>query len=793
MRKTTYAFLAAVICTIVIVTGCSNSQGHKPESTTTYEETTSDDVTDNTINTTIDETTSNQEPSSEEATTTKNNDNNSNNSNNNNSSNNSNNNNNNNNSNNSNNNNNSSNNNNSNNHNNNSSSNNTIASSNAGSVVADKNSDKITPTYGSNVSSEAGKLAQAVIDSIITKGMSDFDKAKAIHDYMVVNIDYDYDNYLADTIPNASYNIIGALKNKYAVCAGYAKTFKLLCELAGLECTYVTGTAGGPHAWNQVKIDDKWYNVDVTWDDPVSTDKLFDDHKYNRYSYFLISDEIMYKNHKANGTVHTCPSSLNTKAYAVGAPWLSDTYPIVSDEASLSTVIKQAIDRNSATIAITWDTSWIKIRDMSTTIKGMMLEYVVSDFSMSKYSYITIPNTNMCTATFFINQKNGTYTTTEKLRTIDDIKKLIISLKDGNPDQATVPMANELVNDDIFYQVAVWAFDNHDVSIHISESTIAVNSTTKAVHVYVSKNDYNASYHANEAYRIKNISEIDNVLDKRCTSSESFRVIYRYGDELGRLSSEELQTYVEANLAPAWTKNYCLEYYKISCDDFTCVASITFNSARHSTSGSKWEYEKTPTCIDGGVSIIKCTKCNHITSRHEVEPTGVHDTYWVHENYTKHLGCKHCSYTGPTLYQYGDIWGYYDDNAASKLYTSINKQRENAIYYNIDPFGNLIGLETPPQLTLDSSLSQKLKDTALQAAWLYISNGVGYNFDYNIAIIDGNFTLERASSTLTTASSHLRELFNDKYLTTAGVCCFYYDSDGTGLKMRSIWSIYYGE
>ena len=810
MRKTTYAFLATVICAMVIVTGCSSSKNDTSKSTIAHKETSSEESSKNMStndsssddnNTSVDTTTSKDKTSTEDATTTvdatdnhKNNGNNSNNNNNNNSTTNNNSNNNSSNNNNSNNNNNSSINNNSNGNNNNSSNNkDTIINSNGGSVVADKNSDKISPTYGSNTSSEINKLAQAVIDSIITKGMSDFDKAKAIHDHMVVNIDYDYENYLADTIPNDSYNIIGALKNKYAVCAGYAKTFKLLCELSGLECTYVTGIAGGPHAWNQVKIDGKWYNVDVTWDDPVSTGKLFNDHKYNRYSYFLISDEIMYKNHKANGTVHTCPSSLNTKAYEVGAPWLEDTYPRVTDESSLSATVKKAIDSNSATISITWDTSWIKISDMSKIIKGMMLEYVVSDFSISKYSYVRIPNTNLCTATFFINQKNGTYTTIEKLRTVDDIKKLIISLKAGNPDQATVPMANELVDDDIFYEVAVWAFDNHDVSIQLSETSILVNSTTKAVHVYVAQNNYHSSHYSNEAYRAKNVAEIEGILEKLCASSKSFRVVYRYGDALGRQSTDEIKAYVQTNLAPIWAEKYCYERYDISCDDFTCVMTITFYNARHNTSGAKWEYEKTPTCIDGGVSILKCTKCNQITSRHEVEPTGVHDTYWVYENNTRHLGCKHCSYTGSTLYQYGDIWGYYDDNAASQLFTSINKKRETAVYYNIDPFGNLIGVETPPQLTLDSSLSKKLKDVALQAAWVYISKTGGYNFDYNIAIVDATYSLENASSTLTTATSQFRNLFNDKYLTKAGVCCFHYDSDGTGLKMRTIWSIYYGE
>ena len=679
---------------------------------------------------------------------------------------------------------------------NNSSSNNNVSSNkDNGTVLADKNSDKIVISYGGSTSSEATKLAQAAINKIITKGMSDFEKAKAIHDYMVMNIDYDYANYRANTIPSDSYTALGALKNKYAVCAGYAKTFKLLCELAGLECTYVTGTAGGPHAWNQVKVDGKWYNVDVTWDDPVSTDKAFDDHKYNRYSYFLISDELMYKDHKAHNAMYTCSSSLNTKAYEYGAPWLESTYTYVKTEAELSAVAKKAVESNSTSISIMWDTNWIKLRDMSNTIKGMMLEYALNDFYMSRYTYVNIPNSTFCSCTFTINLKDGSYTAIDKLRTAEDIKKLILELKKGKPDQLTVPMDNELVSDDIFYKVAVWAFDEHDLSIGFHVTEIPINSSTKAVHVYASKNDYHGDHHANEAYRVKTVSEILNVMAKYHNDSynNSFRIVYRYGDELGRLTSEELDAYINKNLAPKWATEYCYESYNTSTDDFVCVTVITFHNPRHSTKGMKWEYTKEPTCIEGGISTLKCGKCGNITSSHEVEATGVHDTYWVNETDTsKHICCKNCTYTGPTLYKFGDVWGYFDDTAAADLFYAVNKQRETATHYNIDPFGNLLSIETPPQLVLDSLLTSELHSVVLEAATVLMGTG-GWNFDYNIVITYNESSVSYACSSLTYGSSQARNHINNKYLTRAGVCCFYFDKDGTGNKLVPIWSIYYGE
>lgn len=80
-----------------------------------------------------------------------------------------------------------------------------------------------------------------------------------------------------------------------AVCDGYTHAFDLLCYLSGIDCLKIAGTAnGGGHAWNKVELDGVWYNVDVTWDDPVvigGGDML-------RYDYFLVSDETLARDHQ---------------------------------------------------------------------------------------------------------------------------------------------------------------------------------------------------------------------------------------------------------------------------------------------------------------------------------------------------------------------------------------------------------------------------------------------------------------------------------------------------------------
>ena len=58
------------------------------------------------------------------------------------------------------------------------------------------------------------------------------------------------------------------------MCAGYAKAYQLILNRMGIECGYITGNAvndmvSGPHAWNYVRLDGNYYQVDVTWDDPL--------------------------------------------------------------------------------------------------------------------------------------------------------------------------------------------------------------------------------------------------------------------------------------------------------------------------------------------------------------------------------------------------------------------------------------------------------------------------------------------------------------------------------------------
>ncbi|HIU44122.1 MAG TPA: S-layer homology domain-containing protein [Candidatus Ventrousia excrementavium] len=153
-------------------------------------------------------------------------------------------------------------------------------------------------------SEEVQAMAEDIAAEVVTSGMSDYEAAKALHDYLVLNCAYDM-HYYSGNIPAESYTAYGALANGTAVCAGYAKAYQALLEAVGIPCEYVTGYGnGGSHAWNLVQIDGEWYHVDATWDDPVPNRE-----GYVRYDYFLKSDAYMGRDHSNWQQKQVCTST----------------------------------------------------------------------------------------------------------------------------------------------------------------------------------------------------------------------------------------------------------------------------------------------------------------------------------------------------------------------------------------------------------------------------------------------------------------------------------------------------
>lgn len=137
---------------------------------------------------------------------------------------------------------------------------------------------------------KTAKKAKAVLKKIIKKGMSDYEKELAIHDYLVKNAKY---GFLAGNARPYSYLSYGVLVSGKGVCNSYAEAMQLLLMMVDVESRIIVGTADKvDHAWNLVKLDGNWYHVDATWDDPVPDEKG----RILR-TYFNITDKMMESTH----------------------------------------------------------------------------------------------------------------------------------------------------------------------------------------------------------------------------------------------------------------------------------------------------------------------------------------------------------------------------------------------------------------------------------------------------------------------------------------------------------------
>lgn len=133
------------------------------------------------------------------------------------------------------------------------------------------------------------------------KKASVYENIKLVHDYLVESIDYD-ESLSMDNI----YNLYGAIVNRECVCEGYSKAFKYLMDSIDIPAVIIIGTATNSedntegHAWNYVQINDVWYGIDCTWDDPIIMGPGIINNSH-KYKYFLKGELSLNETHKPVG------------------------------------------------------------------------------------------------------------------------------------------------------------------------------------------------------------------------------------------------------------------------------------------------------------------------------------------------------------------------------------------------------------------------------------------------------------------------------------------------------------
>ncbi|MCI8589204.1 MAG: hypothetical protein HFE77_00585 [Clostridiales bacterium] len=137
----------------------------------------------------------------------------------------------------------------------------------------------------------------------VQPGWSDVEKALYLHDYIAANFEYDITSHKGDV-----YSLLAEGKG---VCQAYLLLYGYLLDLVGIENAPVVSDSMN-HGWNQVKIDGRYYHVDVTWDDPViDGDRgLSGFTGWVSHDYFLVSDQTLREDHTGFEADYTCGSNV---------------------------------------------------------------------------------------------------------------------------------------------------------------------------------------------------------------------------------------------------------------------------------------------------------------------------------------------------------------------------------------------------------------------------------------------------------------------------------------------------
>lgn len=212
---------------------------------------------------------------------------------------------------------------------------------------------------------------QAFKSSIKTK-----DIEKEIHDYLATEV-----KYASNTMLPTAHNICGPFLEGTAVCEGYARAFKLICDEMGIPCIMVTGVATDEdrtenHAWNIVRKGKNNYHVDVTWDSSVYQCTKFP-------LYYNVSDNFIEKDHTWNRTLFPRCSTLGE--------YESGIIDINGKKAFCDAIEKMALNKKQSFI-LRFNRQFNSTTNVMKLIQDALKERGITNVSSASASYLSKVN-----------------------------------------------------------------------------------------------------------------------------------------------------------------------------------------------------------------------------------------------------------------------------------------------------------------------------------------------------------------------------------------------------------------
>ena len=141
---------------------------------------------------------------------------------------------------------------------------------------------KIEHIYSNNDIKLINAKVEEIEKEIWNSSMSNEDKIKEAHNYIINNSKYDKDRSDNNIVKYKSDTAYGSLLEGYSLCGGYTDAMELFLEDMGIKSYKVSSEN---HVWNAVNLNNAWYHLDLTWDDPITTDGS----DILEYNFFLIT------------------------------------------------------------------------------------------------------------------------------------------------------------------------------------------------------------------------------------------------------------------------------------------------------------------------------------------------------------------------------------------------------------------------------------------------------------------------------------------------------------------------
>lgn len=149
----------------------------------------------------------------------------------------------------------------------------------------------ISRTYRKDEIKKINQKVEELYPHLVKEEKNVVENLQSIHDYIITHAKYDSNRSDFQDTTYRSDTAYGPLFEGYAICGGYTDLMQLFLEKMKLENYRISSNR---HVWNAVKINNSWYHIDLTWDDPVASDGK----DYLEHKYFIITTKKLLEQEK---------------------------------------------------------------------------------------------------------------------------------------------------------------------------------------------------------------------------------------------------------------------------------------------------------------------------------------------------------------------------------------------------------------------------------------------------------------------------------------------------------------